>query len=402
MGGDVMQLNTVILKAAAPCNLNCSYCYEYNRGDDSWRSKPKHILATTAEQVGKRIAEYCQAHEIGEFHVNLHGGEPLLLGIDRLRVVFDKLLGSTRGVRLRLGVQTNATLITPAFLGLLEDYRVAVGVSIDGGRHHNRWRVNHGEKPAYDRIVEGLNLVLQRRRFFAGLQAVIDLNNEPQEVLDALAAFNPPAIDLLPPFGNHDNPPFGGAGRYTLGNWLTAAFDHWMSSPDLQAIRIRYLEDALVSVLSGESRSDWFGLRPPGYVVVATDGAFEGLDTLKVAGEIGRTTGLTVWSAGLDEVLQHDVMAMRGRGVGGLCQECRSCSIVRWCGGGYLPTRYGRENGFDNPSYFCADMKQFFTHIGCWLVDRKEIEPTKIAEIRTRLALLSATANTAPENSHID
>ena len=48
-----MNLNTVILKVAAPCNLNCSYCYEYNRGDESWRLKPKQILAKTAEQVGK-------------------------------------------------------------------------------------------------------------------------------------------------------------------------------------------------------------------------------------------------------------------------------------------------------------------------------------------------------------
>jgi len=402
MIGDLVQLNTVILKVAAPCNLNCSYCYEYNRGDESWRDKPKYILAATAKQVGKRIAEYCQAQEISEFHVNLHGGEPLLLGIHGLRMVFDQLLGSTRGIRLRLGVQTNATLITPAILDLLEGYCVSVGVSIDGGRLHNRWRVNHGEKPAYDRIVEGLNLVQQRGRIFAGLQAVIDLNNEPREVINALAAFNPPAIDLLPPFGNHDNPPFGGVGRYTLGEWLTAAFDYWIGSRELQNIRIRYLEDALVSVLSGESRSDWFGLRPPGYVVVATDGAFEGLDTLKVAGEFGRTTDLTVWSAGLEEVLQHDVMAMRARGIGGLCQTCQRCSIVGWCGGGYLPTRYRRENGFENPSYFCSDMKQVFAHIGRWLLDRKEVEVHKVADIRSRLDLLQKSAVTAPVDSHVE
>jgi uncharacterized protein len=129
---------------------------------------------------------------------------------------------------------------------------------------------------------------------------------------------------------------------------------------------------------------------------VATDGAFEGLDTLKVAGESGRTTGLTVWSAALDEVLRHDVMAMRARGVEGLCRECRECPIVRWCGGGYLPTRYRRGNGFDNPSYFCADMKQFFTHIGRWLVGRKEVEPDAAAEIRTRLTVLAASASPTP------
>ena len=35
--------NTLIVKFASPCNLNCTYCYEYNTGDDSWKKKPKFI-----------------------------------------------------------------------------------------------------------------------------------------------------------------------------------------------------------------------------------------------------------------------------------------------------------------------------------------------------------------------
>lgn len=397
-----MKLNTIILKAAAPCNLNCSYCYEYNRGDDSWRLKPKHMLADTAAQVGKRIAEYCRAHGIKDFHVNLHGGEPLLLGVSGLRDVFDALLLSTPGLRLRLGVQTNGTLVTPEILEVMEEYRVAVGVSIDGQRSHNLWRVDHRGSPAHDRIVSGLNLVRGHRRLYSGLLTVIDLSFEPEEVLDALAEFDPPSIDLLPPFGNHDNPPFGSPGKYSLGEWLVRAFDHWIESKRLQAIRIRYLEDALVAIVSGESRSDWFGLRPPGYVVVATDGAFEGLDTLKVAGEAGRTTGLSVWTASLEDILKHDVMAMRMYGVEGLCQTCRQCAIVGWCGGGYLPTRFGRGNGFDNPSYYCEDMKRFFTHLGRWLAGRNEIEPSAVAEIGHRLSALASNGASVQEVSAHD
>jgi len=52
-------------------------------------------------------------------------------------------------------------------------------VSIDGLRSHDRWRVDHGGAPAHDRIVRGLNLVRERRRLYAGLLAVIDLNGEP-------------------------------------------------------------------------------------------------------------------------------------------------------------------------------------------------------------------------------
>lgn len=391
-----MPVNTVIMKAAAPCNLNCSYCYEYNRGNDAWQLKPKLTTTEIATQIGRRISEYCLATKTNKFQVSLHGGEPLLLGPRKLRDVFDALVLNTPQIRLHLGIQTNAVLVTDEILDVLEDYGAAVGVSIDGDIEHNRWRVDHSGKQAHDKIVRGLELVRKRKRMFAGLLAVVDLSSEPEAVLDALGKFEPPSIDLLPPFGNYDNPPFGAPGKYSLGEWMTRAFDYWIASPNLQRIRMRYLEDALVAVASGESRSDWFGVRPPGYFVVATDGDYEGLDSLKVAGDDnGRKTGLTIWNASLLDLLNHEVMKVRSKGIEGLCDECQTCPIVSWCGGGYLPTRYGRGNGYNNPSYYCLDMKRFFPHLGRWLAGRREIEPATILEINRRIYMLE-TPRTNP------
>ena len=42
----------VVYKIASNCNLDCSYCYVYNKGDDSWRRRP----ATTAEALATREA----------------------------------------------------------------------------------------------------------------------------------------------------------------------------------------------------------------------------------------------------------------------------------------------------------------------------------------------------------
>ena len=145
----------------------------------------------------------------------------------------------------------------------------------------------------------------------------------------------------------------------------------------------------MVAVISGESRSDWFGVRPPGYFVIATDGAYEGLDTLKVAGdESARTTGLTILNSSLGQFLTDEVMTARSKGIDGLCEECQSCPIVGWCGGGYLPTRYGRGKGYDNPSFFCADMKTLFTHIGRWASSRGELDAHTTDQIRARCELL--------------
>ena len=47
----------LVVKIASRCNLNCSYCYEYNMGDDSWKKAAKFMSDETAELLGKRINE---------------------------------------------------------------------------------------------------------------------------------------------------------------------------------------------------------------------------------------------------------------------------------------------------------------------------------------------------------
>jgi len=33
------------------------------------------------------------------------------------------------------------------------------------------------------------------------------------------------------------------------------------------------------------------------------------------------------------------------------------------CGGGYLPHRFSKENGYDNPSVYCDDLYAIYEHI---------------------------------------
>jgi uncharacterized protein len=41
---------------------------------------------------------------------------------------------------------------------------------------------------------------------------------------------------------------------------------------------------------------------------------------------------------------------------------------VRVCGGGYLPHRFSKANGFDNPSVYCADLLKLIEHIASAIV----------------------------------
>jgi uncharacterized protein len=269
---------------------------------------------------------------------------------------------------------------------ILSKRGVNVGVSLDGDDFSNRFRVDHKGAPSRDRIVTGISM-LRSGGIFAGIQSVIDLDSEPERVLDSIVEFDPPMMELTIPFGNYDNPPQADPKRYSLGDWLVRAFDHWVSTPRLSRIRIRLLQDALESILTEKSTSDWFPSVPPGYLVVATDGSYEGLDTLKVVGGDGRVLNQNILESSIAEALLHPAIVARSN-PNQLCEECVSCSVVKWCNGGYYPTRYGRGRGFKNPSVYCADLKQFFSRNAQWLVDQSQLPNSLRNQISSKLEML--------------
>lgn len=61
--------------------------------------------------------------------ITFHGGEPMLIGVDLLRKAFEivkKYDGTT------ISMQSNGTLITDEMVTLLKEFKVRVGISIDG------------------------------------------------------------------------------------------------------------------------------------------------------------------------------------------------------------------------------------------------------------------------------
>ena len=60
---------------------------------------------------------------------------------------------------------------------------------------------------------------------------------------------------------------------------------------------------------------------------------------------------------------QHLAVQNRQKGAAALCQQCQTCPVLAFCGGGYLPNRYSAARGFDNPSVFCTDLETLIRHI---------------------------------------
>ena len=73
-------LNSVVLKIAARCNLNCSYCYMYNHEDQTWRERPKFMSEEVYTATLRAMRKYCKPRPGHSMYIVFHGGEPMLIG----------------------------------------------------------------------------------------------------------------------------------------------------------------------------------------------------------------------------------------------------------------------------------------------------------------------------------
>jgi uncharacterized protein len=349
-----------VLKVHQRCNLACDYCYVYELADRSWRDRPRRMPEATWRTAVARIAEHVRRHRLDEVEVVLHGGEPLLAGLDALRPLILHLRSALTGLgTVRIGMQTNGTLLDRPTLDGLHDLGVRIGVSVDGtamaqGRHRP-YRRGRSSFPA---VRTALSL-LSRPEYaesYSGLLCVIDPEEDPVAVYEALLEFRPPAIDFLLPHANWAHPP-----PTTYGEWLCAAFDRWYGVTRAET-SVRLFDELLVLLLGGAGRSEHLGLSPSGVVVVESDGAIELVDSLKSAYHGACETGLHVATHSFDEALDHPGVIARQIGLAALSDTCRACAVRSVCGGGHYAHRYREAVGFRNPSVYCADLQMLIEH----------------------------------------
>ncbi|MEU3981766.1 FxsB family cyclophane-forming radical SAM/SPASM peptide maturase [Streptomyces sp. NPDC026672] len=362
----LVPFRSYVLKTANRCNIDCDYCYVFHSPDRSWRELPPRMDVEVARATARRIREHAAAHGLEAVDVVLHGGEPLLTGRRHVRDLLTAIRAEIPpgGPELRFAVQTNGTLLSESWLDLFEEFDVAVGVSLDGPpRANDRHRLTHTSRSSAAAAERGIRLLRTRPRLFAGLLAVVDLANDPVEVHDHLAAFEPRVIDFNLPHATHDAPPpRGNPALPEYGIWLSRVYDAWLAHPEYRH-SVRMLEDMAALSVGVRGSVESLGLAPPATVVIESDGSVEGVDTLRVVGEGASWLGLDVFHATFDEVARHPALLHRRQGRDALAERCRDCSLVEVCGGGHLPHRFSSARGYRNPSVYCADLEHLVGHV---------------------------------------
>ncbi|WP_405088153.1 cyclophane-forming radical SAM peptide maturase AmcB [Microbispora sp. NBC_01389] len=180
---------TLVLQPTTLCNLDCSYCYlPQRRRLHQMAPATVHAVATSAADL---------SFGGGTLDVVWHAGEPLTVGTQAFAQMLAPFDALRRDGRVQHFVQTNATLLTPAWCDLLARHQVRVGVSIDGPAALTGRRVDYRGKPATDRILAGISLLRDHGIPFSIIAVVgPESIDRPEEMLDFLAALEPGSIGL--------------------------------------------------------------------------------------------------------------------------------------------------------------------------------------------------------------
>lgn len=384
------EITQFIVKIASRCNLNCSYCYVYNKADSTWKQRPPLMSRQVFSAALMRIRQHCVATHQTQANIVFHGGEPCLAGarqVDTWCAEAEELLDGIAD--LHFYIQTNGTLLDKAWADVFNRHRIGVGISMDGPRNvHDQFRVDHKGHGSYDRILTGIEILRANNTPFS-LLSVIPLGADPLAVHRHFTAMGSTGITYVLPHYTHDTiaPVHRIYGQTPCADFLIPVFDDWWfnSSADFD---IGDLRNVARIVLGGKSRIETLGNIPPLYVFIETDGEMEGLDNLRACGEGMAKIYLNVLE---DEIAQiRHTNTMHGMAIYEglpLPQGCRNCPERDTCSGGYLPHRYSELRGFDNPSVWCADLLKLFTHV------RMRMGVT-VAETRERREQLSQLALT--------
>lgn len=363
-----MRINKIVVKVASRCNINCSYCYMYNLGDLSYKSQPKFIEEKTTKNFVKKILIHLKKTKLSTLGIIIHGGEPLLMKkSDFVSFIKHFDIIKENDIQVSFTVQTNGILLDDEWCNIFKEYRVNVGISLDGPKGENdTFRVDKKGNGTYDDVIKGLN-TLKNNNFNTGILSVMNLNIDPDEYYDHFKSLELKSVDVLLLDANHDSHESIVNNNTTPAQWYINIFDKWYN--DEQKFKIRLFDMIIKEIMGEKNGIDSLGVSENNVLVLETNGGLEAVDVLKVCGDSFTKNGININTHEIDDASKSDLIDVYYNSGKYLPKKCLACPVQEICGGGYLPHRYSSENGFNNPTIYCDDLLRLITHIQNSVID---------------------------------
>lgn len=351
-------ITQLLVKVASRCNIDCSYCYWFR--DAAVYDKPKLMSAEVLQQLLLRLEQHVARYSLVDFPVILHGGEPLLWGVDNFHRFAEACEGvsSRTGCEIPIAVTTNGVLVDDEWLDCFEARNISVAISIDGPAHiHDAHRKTFQGTGTHAAVERAARMLVSRDIGVIAL-AVCNPAYAPQQYADFFAACGITNYDIMIPDATVDEKPS------SIAPFYNGLFDLWLeANRTTPTSNVRIISDMVAALIGNNAPTEGVGHKPVELCTVMTDGTVEAHDVLRIAGDGFTNTRFNIFDHAIDEVRNEPRWKAARDASVNLCAKCRQCKFMNACGGGYLPHRFSRKNGFDNPSVYCDDLYSMFENM---------------------------------------
>ncbi|HNT74211.1 MAG TPA: radical SAM protein [Anaerolineae bacterium] len=341
------------------CNLQCRYCYQHPQRDSG--------AALPAYDLEKMKA----AAERAGGHFSLFGGEALLVPEADLEDLWHWGLQKFG----QNGVQTNGTLITENHIRMFKQYRVHVGISLDGPDELNdvRWAGSLERTRAATAHSQAMVERLLRENVNVSLITTLYRGNATQEQLPRLHAWfrdldrlglKSARLHIMEAESDEIRAQYALADEENVVAFLSFAY----LEPELRTLRLDIFKDMRNMLLGKDNcvTCVWTGCDS------YTTRAVQGIEFNGQVSNCGRTTkdGVDFIKADVSGHERYLALYQTPQAYGG----CQGCRFFLMCKGNCPGTAL--QGDWRNRSEYCTVWKQLYRHLEEELLDQGQIPIT--------------------------
>lgn len=345
-----MAVSVMIKPASSKCNLRCKYCFYSDVSSNREESDKGMMSLETAKNI------IIKAVDFGKDSVNFvfQGGEPLLRGLDFFEnfvLLVEK--NNKNNVNVSYFLQTNGTLINEKWCEFFKKHNFLLGVSLDGNKEQNKYRIYPNGYNAFDDIVSGIELL---KKYGVEFNVLSVLTKQlANTVRDSYKFFKSMGLDYLQyipclsDFGQSEN-------EYAMNNedyasYLSSAFKLYYNTKMRGAdISIRQFDNYCLLAHSQSAEQCGMNGVCSNQFVVEGDGSVYPCDFYCVdewcLGNINKTTFEDMYNLPKTVAFIKDSFKLK--------DECKTCDVFYLCRGGGCKRN---KESFD----YCKAYKEFFT-----------------------------------------
>lgn len=361
---------SVIIKTVERCNINCTYCYFFNKIDQSYKIHPPYIKKETILDISKFLAQGCKDLNISQLKVVLHGGEPLL----QKKINFDYLcthikeVVQTNETEVLFALQTNAMLVDEEWIQLFNKHKISVCVSIDGPKeYHDKYRIDKKGNGTFDRTLQKIKLLNNPNNSFGVcILCVMNPTFSASKLFDFFKRdLNISQFDFLLPDAHHDDKPTYNHEKYA--DFYCDIFKRVVEE-GIENVNIRFIRHIVGSLLEKDVLdAERDSLIPP--ITISSNGELSPVDDLRNTNPEFMLTGCNISNTTYKEFLSSSIFKKLQEAASHVPKACNECCWYSACKGGHIIHRYSKENMFNNESVYCGSLKKIYGYVASHLIN---------------------------------